>query len=211
MSNESVSIAMATCNGARYLREQLASLSSQSLKPLELVVCDDGSTDDTVSILQSFSARAPLAVRIVQNAQQLGYQQNFIKAASLCKGALIAFCDQDDIWEDDKLSVVSEYFMRSDDLLVTHDYCVFFEEGRQLIPSYFGNLAQSGRSPVVNIKGCSLVFRRKLIELVGWPPPQSTWSHDMWVALPLLCCRSGVASDNRSSGTGYMEITPRAG
>src|ERR1700693_4336679 len=186
MSNQSVSIAMATLNGARYLREQLVSLSSPSLKPLELVVCDDGSTDDTVSILQSFSARARFAVRVVQNARQLGYQQNFIKAASLCKGTLIAFCDQDDVWEDDKLSVVSKYFMQSDDLLVTHDYCVFFEDGRQLIPSYFGNLAQSGRSPVVNLKGCSLIFRRKLIDLVAWPPPQSTWSHDMWVCFTAL-------------------------
>jgi glycosyltransferase involved in cell wall biosynthesis len=186
MSKQSISLAMTTFNGARYLREQLTSLSSQSVKPSELVVCDDGSTDETVSILKSFSAQAPFEVRIFQNAQRLGYQQNFIKAASLCKGALIAFCDQDDIWEDDKLSVVSKYFMQSDDLLVTHDYSVFFEDGRQLIPSYFGHLALSGRSPVVNLKGCSLIFRRKLIELVGWPPPQSAWSHDLWVCFTAL-------------------------
>lgn len=177
---------MTTFNGARYLREQLTSLSSQSLKPLELVVCDDGSTDETVSILQLFSAQAPFTVRIFQNEQRLGYQQNFIKAASLCKGALIAFCDQDDVWNDDKLYVVSNHFMQSDDLLVAHDYYVFFEDGRQLIPSYFHNLALSGRSPVVNVKGCSLIFRRKLIELVGWPPPQSAWSHDLWICFTAL-------------------------
>src|ERR1700693_843169 len=186
MSKQSISIAMTTFNGARYLREQLTSLSSQSLKPSELVVCDDGSTDETVSILQSFSAQAPFTVRIFQNEQRLGYQQNFIKAASLCKGALIAFCDQDDVWNDDKLYVISTHFMQSDDLLVAHDYCVFFEDGRQLIPSYFHNLALSGRSPVVNLKGCRLIFRRKLIDLVGWPPPQSAWSHDLWICFTAL-------------------------
>jgi glycosyltransferase involved in cell wall biosynthesis len=186
MSNLSISVAMTTFNGARYLGQQLASLASQTVKPLELVACDDGSTDETVAILQSFSALAPFAVRIFQNAERLGYQQNFIKAASLCEGSLIAFCDQDDIWNDDKLSVVTEYFTQSDDLLVAHDFCVFFENDRQLIPSYFRNLALSGLSPVVNLKGCALTFRRELIGLVDWPPPESGWSHDLWVCFTAL-------------------------
>jgi cellulose synthase/poly-beta-1,6-N-acetylglucosamine synthase-like glycosyltransferase len=50
MSDSSISIAMATFNGARYLGEQLSSLSSQTVKPLELVVCDDASTDETAAI-----------------------------------------------------------------------------------------------------------------------------------------------------------------
>lgn len=186
MSNLSISVAIATFNGARYLVEQLASLASQAVKPLELVACDDASTDETVAILKSFSASAPFRVRIYENAQQLGYQQNFMKAASLCKGLLIAFCDQDDVWNDDKLQVVSDYFMQSDDLLVAHDYSVFFEDGRQFISSYFYNLSLSGLLPVVNLKGCSLILRRELIELIEWPSPQSEWSHDMWVCFIAL-------------------------
>jgi hypothetical protein len=186
MSNLSISVAMTTFNGARYLGEQLTSLASQTVKPIELVVCDDKSGDETVEILRSFSARAPFAVRIFQNAERLGYKQNFMKAMSLCKGSLIALCDQDDIWNDDKLSVVSKYFMQSEDLLVAHDYCVFFEDGRQLIPSYFCNLSLSGLSPVINLKGCSLIIRRHLIDLVNWPGPLSGWSHDMWVCFTAL-------------------------
>jgi glycosyltransferase involved in cell wall biosynthesis len=186
MSDSSISIAMATFNGARYLGEQLSSLSSQTVKPLELVVCDDESTDETAAILQSFSGLAPFTVRIFQNVERLGYKQNFMKAASLCKGPVIAFCDQDDIWNDDKLSVVNQHFRQSDDLLVAHDFCIFFEDGRPLIPSYFRNLALSGLLPVINLKGCSLTLRRELIELVHWPPRQSAWSHDMWVCLTAL-------------------------
>jgi glycosyltransferase involved in cell wall biosynthesis len=179
MSTSLISVAMTTFNGARYLGEQLASLSSQSVKPFELVVCDDRSTDETVEILQSFSERAPFKVKIFTNEKRLGYKQNFIKAASLCQGSLIAFCDQDDIWNEDKLDVVSKYFQQSDDLLVAHDYSVFFEDSRKIIPSYFYNLSLSGLSPVINLKGCSLIFRRELIELVGWP--QVEWSHDEWI------------------------------
>jgi glycosyltransferase involved in cell wall biosynthesis len=186
MSKSSISVAMTTFNGSKYLGEQLKSLSSQTVKPLELVVCDDGSTDETMTILDSFAALAPFAVRISQNAEHLGYQRNFIKSASLCKGSLIAFCDQDDIWNDDKLEVVNQHFMASDDLLVGHDYSVFFENGRQLIPSYFHNLALSGLLPVVSISGCSLALRRELIEMVAWPPPESNWSHDMWVSFVAL-------------------------
>ena len=186
MSNLSISVAMTTFNGARHLGEQLNSLSTQNVKPLELVVCDDGSTDETVTILRSFAAAAPFTVRIIQNVDRLGYQQNFMKAASLCNGPLIAFCDQDDLWNNDKLEVVSQHFARSDDLLVTHDYGVFFDDGRPSISSYFRYLSRSGLAPVVNVKGCSLIFRRELIELVDWPPPQLEWSHDTWVCFNAL-------------------------
>ena len=180
MLNRSISVAMATFNGSRFLGEQLASLSAQTVKPLELVVCDDGSIDQTVAILRSFSARAPFTVRVFKNTERLGYQQNFMKAASLCKGSLIAFCDQDDVWNDDKLDVVSKYFRQSDDLLVAHDFSVFFEKDRPSIPSYFRNLALCGLLPAVSLKGCTLTLRRELIELVDWPPPQLRWPHDLW-------------------------------
>jgi glycosyltransferase involved in cell wall biosynthesis len=186
MSNPSISIAMTTFNGARYLGEQLNSLASQTVTPLELVVCDDTSSDETVTILHSFAAQAPFPVKILQNADRLGFQQNFMKAASLCKGSLIAFCDQDDIWNENKLEVVNQYFAQSDNLLVTHDYSMFFENGRKSIPSYFGNLARSGLLLAVSISGCSQVIRRELIDLVGWPSPQSTWSHDTWVCFTAL-------------------------
>ena len=98
-----ISIAMATYNGSKYLREQLDSLAAQTLPPCELVVTDDGSTDDTLGILDRFRRRAPFPVHLHRNEQRLGYRDNFLKAAQLCSGELIAFCDQDDVWMPDKL------------------------------------------------------------------------------------------------------------
>ena len=105
-----ISIAMATYNGDRYIGEQLDSLARQKLLPLELVVTDDGSSDGTLDILKAFSEGAPFPVRIFRNTTRLGYEENFLKAASLCNGDVIAFCDQDDIWMDRKLEVCAPMF-----------------------------------------------------------------------------------------------------
>jgi glycosyltransferase involved in cell wall biosynthesis len=137
MALEGVSIAMATFNGERFLAAQLSSLVSQTVKPLELVVCDDRSTDSTYTMLQAFAKEAPFPVRLFQNDANVGYRSNFARAGSLCRGSFIFFCDQDDIWRKDKIARVLEYFATSDSLTVSHDLRVFFEDGRPPIGSYF--------------------------------------------------------------------------
>ena len=97
-----ISIAMATYNGEKYIKEQLQSLSNQTSLPFELVVGDDGSTDATLDILKEFCAHAPFPVRIHQNQANLGFARNFLDTARRCKGDWIAFCDQDDVWLPDK-------------------------------------------------------------------------------------------------------------
>lgn len=183
MDKPTISIAMATYNGAPFLKAQLESLAQQKRPPLELVVCDDQSTDATVSILENFEKTAPFAVRTTSNERRLGYKQNFMKAASLCKGDVIAFCDQDDIWEDNKLAVIASAFRDTKSLVVSHDFSVMFNDGRDGIPSYFDQLSRGGFSRAVGIKGCTMAFQKALIDHVGWPRSQSGWAHDAWVAL----------------------------
>jgi glycosyltransferase involved in cell wall biosynthesis len=183
MAAHTVSIAMTTFNGHRYLGEQLASLAAQSVAPLELVVCDDGSTDSTLEVLHSFASQAPFPVRVIRNEKNLGYRLNFIQAASRCKGSVVAFCDQDDIWNREKVGQLEDHFSRSDDLVVSHDFTIRFEDGRGAIPSYFRFLESGGFPPALCVKGCSLAFRWELIERIGWPESQSNVSHDVWVCL----------------------------
>src|SRR5882672_1499287 len=95
---KTVSIAMATYNGARFIAEQLQSISNQTAPPSEVVICDDHSTDSTIEIATQFAAKAPFPVRIEKNTERLGYRSNFMKAAHLCKSDFVAFSDQDDVW-----------------------------------------------------------------------------------------------------------------
>jgi glycosyltransferase involved in cell wall biosynthesis len=131
LQRQEYSIAMATFNGESYIREQLNSLAEQMLLPSELVVCDDGSSDRTVNILQEFEKDAPFRVEIYQNPGRLGFADNFLQAASKCSADWLAFCDQDDIWFPEKLLSVNEAIQNSrasDLMLVAHSVQIVSED-----------------------------------------------------------------------------------
>lgn len=172
---------MATFNGGPFLAEQLRSIATQTLLPDELIISDDRSSDDTFDIVASFSKTAPFEVKWLLNPEHLGFKRNFINATSVCRGDIICFCDQDDIWEDSKISTISMHFANSNDWAVTHDCSVFFNDGRQEIASFFNYLEMSGFSPVNNGKGCCLALRRAFVERFGWPAEDVDLSHDHWV------------------------------
>jgi hypothetical protein len=160
---------MTSFNGARFLRAQLDSLSAQTVKPAELVVCDDGSKDATLAILADFAASAPFPVRIVHNARRLGYRANFIQAAGLCRGDIIAFCDQDDIWMPEKLARVAASFAADGDVaLVYHNAMLITADGATLRP-FYDTPPSAPVSPALTLPpwhlgyGYALAFRRDLL------------------------------------------------
>jgi glycosyltransferase involved in cell wall biosynthesis len=188
----SVSIALATYNGARYIREQLDDLTAQTHLPAELVVCDDGSTDGTLDIIEQFATTAPFPVRIHRNAERLGYRANFMKCAGLCTSDLIAFCDQDDRWQPQKLERLSTAFADPEVLLAYHNACATNEQGGALSVLYSArrrdphDYAAAG-APWFNPLGFTQVFRRSLLAFDDlWPQsegqdgPGERLAHDQW-------------------------------
>lgn len=183
---------MATFNGGRFLRAQLESLARQTTLPLELVVTDDGSEDDTLGQIEDFAATAPFPVRLHKNSARLGYADNFLKAASFCRGTLIAFCDQDDVWLEQKLARMVRAFVADDVLLVVHSGAVVDEELR---PAgwKFPDIGANSIAPLLHggwrrgIPGFAMVFRSSLPLLHRRPRPMSAQDgaepmiHDQWV------------------------------
>ncbi len=96
-----ISVALATHNGSTHLKEQIESLLAQTVPPMEIIISDDGSTDGTCEILEQYSQNHA-TIRTI-NAKIQGINTNFQNALSTCNGDYIALCDQDDIWETDKL------------------------------------------------------------------------------------------------------------
>jgi len=94
---------MGTFNGERHLRAQLDSMVRQNRVPDELIVSDDGSTDDTIAILETFRSIAPFEVRILPHEGRLGVTRNFERAISACTGDFILLSDQDDLWLIDRV------------------------------------------------------------------------------------------------------------
>lgn len=197
-----VSVALATYNGSKYLKDQLESIAAQTLPPCEMVLCDDGSRDDTVEIARQFSRSAPFPVLIVRNDIRLNFRANFMKAAQLCDGELIAFCDQDDLWRADKLSMVAAGFADDEVLMVHHNARVFSAE-RGIMGNLTGNSQPSrvfpplSRTPFEMAPGFTQTFRRCLLPLSElreatvdyWNPheareggPSHTpMAHDQWI------------------------------
>jgi len=101
-SSPLVSVVLCTYNGAVYLEEQLRSVQAQTWSDLEIIVVDDGSTDNTVAILREYASRDP-RINIYINEHNLGLVLNFEKGCSLSKGKWIALCDQDDYWFPEKI------------------------------------------------------------------------------------------------------------
>lgn len=175
---------MATYNGERYIREQLESIARQTLLPLELVVTDDGSTDTTLEIVDDFAGSAPFEVRVFRNETRLGYAGNFLRAASLCRGCLIAFCDQDDIWMEHKLATCSQFFANTEVLLTIHSSKIQIGDSIQNVPYPYFKDTRLLRvaNPIVNLPGFAMMFRSRLLHLVSLAErPQGFNGHDQWV------------------------------
>ncbi len=103
MKSFSISIAMCSYNGAQFIKDQLESLAAQKRLPDEMVICDDGSNDATVEAIERFLPKAPFPTRLIVNKKNLGVTRNYEQAMAMCKGDVIAFADQDDIWHPEKL------------------------------------------------------------------------------------------------------------
>jgi glycosyltransferase involved in cell wall biosynthesis len=189
-----ISIAMATYNGERFIREQLDSLARQTYLPCELVVSDDGSTDHTLGIVEDFAKLSPFPVRIYRNQRNVGYADNFLKAASLCEGDWVAFCDQDDVWLEHKLEIICKFLENSSEIfLITHSAALVDE---QLAP--LGALFPNHRTTKIverlrgrfwyTLYGFTAIFRRILVTEIPWQDrprdftgPCKKQSHDLWV------------------------------
>jgi glycosyltransferase involved in cell wall biosynthesis len=105
--SKKISVVMCTYNGERFLREQLDSILNQTLLPVEIIVQDDGSTDSTDMILAEYAAKSSL-IKLFKNEGEHGINSNFFTAMRRASADYIALCDQDDIWEADKLFLQAE-------------------------------------------------------------------------------------------------------
>lgn len=194
---QTLSIALCTYNGARFLREQLHSLANQTLQPLEVVITDDCSTDNTISIVQEF--RDVLNVKVFVNDAPLKVTKNFEKAVSLCSGDIILLCDQDDIWHHDKLAKINQYFSENPhQLAVFSDADLVDERGLSLNKNFWSvvrfhqpQIQQFKDGKAVEIllagnrsAGCMMAFRKELMEkIIPFPMHISLMIHDNWITI----------------------------
>lgn len=176
-----VSIALATYNGAKYLKKQLDSLVHQSMLPYELIVSDDCSTDDTLKVLSDFVTSAPFSVEIHRNTYNIGYSKNFENALNRCTGDLIFICDQDDLWLPNKIETMVNFMKHRPELILAVNNCELADKDLRKsgltkidqVHQFYGNTDKY-------IPGCCTVFRKSFKNLF-LPIIHEYDSYDGWL------------------------------
>ena len=177
----SLSIAMATYNGGPFIRAQLDSLANQSLRPSELVITDDGSSDNTLEEIRRFSATAPFPVSVHENPKNLGYARNFAKALGMTTGEIVFPCDQDDVWMPDKIArMVTEFEVRSETALILCDTLLCDGTLTPNGQTKLGQIRANGLPDTAHVMGCCIAVRRQLLDL-ALPQPEDAHAHDNWL------------------------------
>jgi len=183
-SSDSISVVLATYNGGRYLREQLDSIAAQTIQPFEIIIQDDCSSDDTIAIVQEYIPRLP--IQLESNPNNIGYIHNFEMALSKARGEFIALCDQDDIWEADKLAQLL-YHMRENSLVYSNSMLIDSNGHslKQTLSEKLRNRFISTHTPLSFVyDNCvsahALMFHRSLLPQL-FPFPHHLY-FDAWIA-----------------------------
>lgn len=186
-----VSIALATFNGGQYLQQQLDTLLQQTYPAFEIIISDDGSTDDTVHIVKQFQQQFS-TIKFITNPRR-GFIRNFENAIRNCTGDFIALCDQDDIWLPNKIQALVQGIEGYD--LAYHDSLFINEKGESTGIRFSDQMNfYSGNNELIFllnncVSGHALMFRRTLLPTL-LPLPAARF-HDWWIAY-VAACGAGV-------------------
>jgi len=212
-----VSVALCTHNGERFIRDQLLSILGQTRLPDEIVLSDDASSDSTIAVatavIDGFHERAARTlpkVVVLRNDLALGVTANFEQAILACSSELVALSDQDDVWEPNRLADALVEFRERPDLLLLHGDAKLIDDAGALLPATLfeaQDVTASVRAEVHAgrafallmhrnfVTGATTILRRKLADVAKPFPP--AWLHDEWLAIIAAAVGSLDLTDQR--------------
>ena len=194
---DKVLVLMATYNGEKYLREQLDSILRQIDVQVGILVRDDGSTDKTIAILEEYAQKSDLEWYTGEHLNVSRGNLDLMKKAVKTDYSFFAFADQDDVWDDDKLSVgINEIREFTSPALY---YC-----GQRLVDADLNLIGDHRLNAERDLKtrfilsdfaGCTGVFNRKLLEKTVIYDPGYILMHDTWILKICLAVGGKVIVD----------------
>jgi glycosyltransferase involved in cell wall biosynthesis len=183
-----ISVCLATFNGEKYIKEQLNSILSQIGKDDEIIISDDGSTDNTLNVISAFrddrikvyfnskSAKKLCSINLITS--------NFENALTHAKGDLIFLADQDDVWLDNKVECCVKYLQEYDyvvsDCLITDQYLNVIQTSRFYKGSGFTKNRWKALFAPTPYQGSCAAFHKNVL-MKSLPFPDKIQSHDRWI------------------------------
>jgi family 2 glucosyltransferase len=179
---EKVSVAMATYNGEKYIKEQIETILNNLDDKDELVISDDGSSDMTIEIINKINDKR---IKLLEGPRK-GLKKNFENAIKNTTGDVIFLSDQDDIWMENKVEKVLECFNNNNYILIQHDAVVVGENDKVIYES-FAEHRKVKTGVIKNLiknsyHGCCIAFRKELIKEI-LPIPDNVYLHDEWIGI----------------------------
>lgn len=179
-----VAVLLSTYNGEKYIHYFLDSLVEQTYKEFELIVRDDGSTDNTMKIINSYSNR--LRITTLNADERLGAAKSFIRLLLEVKGNFdcYMFADQDDYWYLDKIHRAHEKLTQQD-----ASFPVMYFAGLELVDSNLSHISFPPRPRIISFNnalvenvatGCTIALNLKARNLVIENLPRQITMHDWW-------------------------------
>lgn len=195
ITTNNIAILLATYNGALFIQEQLNSLLSQSYPDWQLFIHDDGSTDNTPSILKEYASQHP-RIHILNYPPTGGACQNFMSLLNQVDAPYYMFCDQDDVWLPDKIEKQMQLMLRSEQqypnqpIIVHSDLhvvdgalqtiCPSFWQYEHITPERFQSWENYAYGCLTT--GCTMLFNHQAKEIT-LPIHKTTLMHDEWITL----------------------------
>ena len=191
---EQIDVLMATYNGEKFVKEQIESILNQTYKNIRLIISDDCSKDNTVSILKEYEKKDN-RVKIYLQPENLGVVKNIEFLLNKVQSNLFMLSDQDDVWLPEKIEKSVETLKKEDADLVFGDLEVV-DENLNIIHESFGDymllnkkIKKYIRTYKINylyncVTGCTLLCKTKFIkEILPLPSTSKYLIHDHWIAL----------------------------
>lgn len=206
-----ISVAMATYNGAKFIEEQLLSILNQTRQVDELILYDDCSTDETCEIVKSMQDMG-VNIKLCSQEKRVGYVKNFASALKETTGELIFLCDQDDIWEREKIAEMTALFENDNQMVCVASGFTFMDvKGEEINKQDKGNnhglcwnIYEKNKAHWIlcdelmfhNIAmGCTMAFRSSIKE--EYLQKSKLLSAHDWEILFLAACKHGAMFYNR--------------
>ena len=179
-----VSVIMPAYNAAAYIEASIASVLGQTMGDLELLVLDDGSTDQTRQRIEA-AAKRDSRVRCLPNTQNMGTAKTRNRGLELCRGQYVAFLDSDDLWHPEKLEIQLALAREKQADLVYCSYAIVDEQGRKhcddyIVPETVTFTALLKQNEI----GCSTVLlRREIAQQYRFPTEVYHEDYALWLSL----------------------------
>lgn len=195
-----ISVALCTYNGEKFLKNQIDSILNQTQKVDEIVVCDDGSTDKTLKIIEDYSLTFPSLFSVYKNEINLRSVKNFEKAIAVTSGDYIFLADQDDIWVENKVEKMINHFKLNPNCLGLFSDGFLIQENNKIIPrtslweSIYFDTKQVGNFKNLNsylsfkrnvVTGAALCIKKEAKDFIFPFPIVKGFHHDHWIAYVL--------------------------